>query len=69
MTKPQKYRDVTKFLRSQGWFLLRPGKGGHQIWVSEDETQTITIPGHKELSAGVVRQITDAFPNTPQSWK
>ncbi|WP_165787900.1 MULTISPECIES: hypothetical protein [Cryobacterium] len=43
------------------------GKGGHQIWASEDETQAITTQGHKELSAGVVRQIVAAFPNTPQS--
>jgi predicted RNA binding protein YcfA (HicA-like mRNA interferase family) len=69
VTKPQKYRDVTKFLRSQGWILIRPGKGSHQVWGTADGTMTISIPGHKEVSAQVVKQIIDAFPNTPSSWK
>lgn len=69
MPKPQKYRDVTKFLRSRGWVLLRQGKGSHEIWGTEDGAMTISIPAHKEVSAGVVRQLIEAFPDTPTNWK
>lgn len=69
MPKPQKYRDVAKFLRSQGWVLLRQGKGSHEIWGNpEDDRMTITIP-HHEVSAGIVRQILTAFPDAPHNWR
>jgi predicted RNA binding protein YcfA (HicA-like mRNA interferase family) len=69
MPKPQKYRDVTKFLRSRGWVCLRNGKGSHEIWGTEDGTMTISIPAHTEVSAGVVKQIIGAFPDAPDNWK
>jgi hypothetical protein len=30
---------------------------------------TISIPAHKEVSAGVVKQIMGAFSDTPDNWK
>ncbi len=69
MPKPQKYRDVVKFLRSQGWVLLRQGKGRHEIWGSQDdERMTIIIP-HHEVSAGIVRQIIATIPDAPRNWR
>lgn len=69
MPRPQKYRDVAKFLRSQGWVLLRQGKGSHEIWGNrEDPRMTISIPRH-EVSAGIIRQIITAFPDAPQNWR
>lgn len=69
MPKPQKYRDVIKFLKSQGWVFLRDGKGSHEIWGDPNSGAYISIPAHKEISAGVVRQIMQAFPNAPQGWR
>jgi predicted RNA binding protein YcfA (HicA-like mRNA interferase family) len=69
MPKPQKYRDVTKFLRSRGWVFLRQGKGSHEIWGPEDGHMSISIPAHKEVSSGVVKEIINAFQDAPQSWK
>lgn len=69
MPKPQKYRDVAKFLRSQGWVVLRQGKGSHEIWGNpKDLRMMITIPRH-EVSAGIVRQIIAAFPDAPSNWR
>jgi predicted RNA binding protein YcfA (HicA-like mRNA interferase family) len=68
VTRRQKYRDVAKFLRSQGWFHDRT-KGSHEIWKSEDGTMTLTIATHgSEVSAGIVRQIQNVFPETPANW-
>ncbi|KJQ52618.1 type II toxin-antitoxin system HicA family toxin [Microbacterium sp. SA39] len=68
MTKPQKYRDVSRFLRSQGWENTRT-RGSHHIWQSEDRTQTVSIPVHGDsVKAGIVRQVQTAFPNTPNNW-
>lgn len=68
MTKRQKYRDVSKFLRSQGWDFDRK-RGSHEIWKSEDGTMTLSIAAHNgEVSQGIVRQIQDVFPDTPKNW-
>lgn len=68
MTKRQKYRDVAKFLRSNGWEIVRT-KGSHEIWKSEDGTTSLSVVAHGgEVSAGVVKQIQDVFPNTPKNW-
>jgi len=39
------------------------------MWGPEDGSMTISIPAHSEVSAGVVRQIINAFPDAPQNWK
>lgn len=68
MTKPQKYRDVARFLRSQGWELKRQ-RGSHEIWGPVDGTQTLPVVQHRgEVSPGVVRQLQAVFPGTPDSW-
>ncbi|WP_349775205.1 type II toxin-antitoxin system HicA family toxin [Curtobacterium sp. MCBD17_003] len=30
--KPQKDRDVARFLREHGWVIARQGKGSHEVW-------------------------------------
>lgn len=68
MTKRQKYRDVSRFLRAEGWEIART-KGSHEIWKSEDGTRMLSVAAHGgEVSAGVVKQIQDVFPDTPQNW-
>lgn len=69
MSKRQKYRDVAKFLRSQGWELRRQ-TGSHEIWGPIEGGQSFPVVQHKgEVSVGVVRQLQGIFPNTPDSWK
>jgi predicted RNA binding protein YcfA (HicA-like mRNA interferase family) len=70
MSKPQKYRDVIKFLKAQGWVFIREAKGSHEIWGNPNQpTEFLSLPNHKEVSAGIIGQLRKIFPNTPQNWK
>jgi predicted RNA binding protein YcfA (HicA-like mRNA interferase family) len=69
MPKPQKYRDVARFLRSQGWFVLRQPSGSHVVWSSADG-RTFSIARHREVSVGVIRELLREFPDsTPNHWR
>lgn len=69
MSKRQKYRDVSKFLRSKGWELKRQ-RGSHEIWGPVDGGLTFPVVQHNgEVSAGVIKQLQAIFPDTPQNWK
>ena len=68
MVKELKQREVEKFLKAQGWELLR-SKGGHNVWKSPDGALTLAIPTHGKVSPGVVRQVIKVVPNTPDSWR
>lgn len=69
MPKPQKYRDVIRVVKDNGWVFLRQGKGSHEIWGLRDESQAHSIPHHDEVSAGVVGSLTKKLQNVPQSWR
>ncbi|TFB89383.1 type II toxin-antitoxin system HicA family toxin [Cryobacterium sp. TMT1-3] len=69
MPRAQKYRDVVRFLRSQGWVLLRQGKGSHELWGLPDESVKESIPAHGDVSAGVVGQLMKKLPAFPPSWR
>ncbi len=57
--KAQKTRDVLKYLKGLGWVYLRDAAGSHEIWGLPDESVKATLPtGHREVSAGVLNQIT-----------
>jgi len=49
--------------------LLRQAKGSHEIWGTEDGQMTISVPAHKEVSAGIIKQIIAVFPDAPDNWK
>ena len=38
------YRELVAILRANGWQLLRPGKGSHEIWINRQTGQHITVP-------------------------
>lgn len=68
--RAQKTRDVLKYLRSLGWIRLRDGAGSHEIWGLPDGSKRASIPaGHREVSAGVLRQIERAGAQLPREWK
>ncbi|MFT3944204.1 MAG: type II toxin-antitoxin system HicA family toxin [Ancrocorticia sp.] len=69
MVKAQEYRDVTRFLKSEGWILIRSGKGSHEIWGDPATGRRMSIPAHREVSAGIVRQIIAEFPSAPWTWR
>ncbi len=69
MPKPQKYRDVIKALKANGWVLLRDGKGSHELWGLPDESQKASIPRHGEVSAGIVGQLIRKLDQAPQNWR
>lgn len=68
MTRPQKYRDVTRFLRSRGWERTRQ-RGSHETWSPAGGGATVTLVQHRgEVSPGVVRQLQAVFADTPSDW-
>lgn len=68
--KPQKTKDLLKHLRGLGWVFLRDGQGSHEIWGLPDGSQKASIPtGHRETSAGVLRQIEKQGVELPRQWK
>lgn len=69
MPRPQKYRDVVRVLRSNGWLLLRQGRGSHEVWGLPDESVRAVVPRHGEVSAGIVGQLMKLLPEVPENWR
>lgn len=69
MPKPQKYRDVIKVLKANGWVILRQGKGSHEIWGLPNGSQAHSIPHHQEVSAGVVGDLIKKLRDVPRNWR
>lgn len=69
MPKPQKYCDVIKVVKANGWVFLRDAKGSHELWGLPDGLVKAVIPRHGEVSAGVVGQLMKNLPETPQNWR
>ena len=70
LTRAQKTRDVLNHLRSIGWVHLQDGQGSHELWGLPDGSKKAVVPaGHREVSAGVLRQIQKAGAELPESWK
>jgi len=68
MVKEVKQRIVEKFLASKGWQLVRT-KGGHNVWRSPDGKESLAIPRHGTVTAGVVAQVIKKLPDTPANWR
>ncbi|MGP9725168.1 type II toxin-antitoxin system HicA family toxin [Corynebacterium sp. AOP40-9SA-29] len=68
MARPQKYKDVARFLRGAGWKMQRRGKGSHEVWVGPDGGR-IVVPHHREVSAGIIGDIVRKVPGAPDNWK
>jgi predicted RNA binding protein YcfA (HicA-like mRNA interferase family) len=40
------YRELVAVLRRHGCFMVRPGKGSHEIWFSPVSGRHVTVPRH-----------------------
>ena len=72
MPRPQKYRDVVRVLRANGWVLLRSGKGSHELWGLPGGSVYEAVSNHgpgAEISAGVIGKLIRKLPQTPRSWR
>ncbi|MFD2338744.1 type II toxin-antitoxin system HicA family toxin (plasmid) [Clavibacter tessellarius] len=68
--KPQKSKDVRRFLESIGWVCLRNAKGSHEIWGEPDGSVKLSVPfGHKEVQAGILTQLQNLGIEVPKEWK
>lgn len=38
------YRDIVAILRANGCYLVRPGKGSHEVWYSPVSKRHVTVP-------------------------
>lgn len=52
-----KKKELEKFLRRYGWWLLRQG-GSHEQWT--DGTNVVSVPRHRELKENMARGIMKA---------
>ena len=51
------YREVTRKLRKLGFEFYRSGKGDHQIWFNPNTNLRTTVPYHREIKEGTLRNI------------
>ncbi|MEM7760060.1 MAG: type II toxin-antitoxin system HicA family toxin [Cyanobacteria bacterium P01_A01_bin.40] len=50
-------RDVTRKLKKLGFEFYRTGKGDHEIWLNSDNKLRTTVPHHREIKKGTLRNI------------
>jgi len=50
-------REVTRKLKKVGFEFYRTGKGDHEIWFNPHNHLKTTIPHHKEIKEGTLRNI------------
>ena len=51
------YQKVTRKLRKLGFQFYRSGKGDHEIWFNPESRIKTTIPHHREIKEGTLRNI------------
>ncbi|AHJ27991.1 type II toxin-antitoxin system HicA family toxin [Nodularia spumigena CS-584] len=51
------YREVTRKFRTLGFEFYRSAKGDHEIWFNAETNQKTTIPHHREIKEGTLRNI------------
>lgn len=51
------YREATKKLGKLGFVFYPSAKGDHEIWYNPETKQRTTIPHHREIKEGTLRNI------------
>jgi predicted RNA binding protein YcfA (HicA-like mRNA interferase family) len=67
VTKPMKRREVEAALYRAGC-VLRSDSGAHTKYVYPCGHHTTAVPRHKEITAGVVRNIVSQLACLPEGW-
>lgn len=64
------YRQVAKVARSLGFYLLRQGKGSHEVWKRDSDNRFTTIPNHgkKELKRKTLKSILEDLQILPEEF-
>ena len=68
MTKPMKYRTLTRAMRVAGCELVRQGRGGHAVWRCPCGRHTAIVVRDRQVSGGVVRSIIRQLDCLPEGW-
>jgi len=63
MIEPMKHRELTRRPREAG-FIVRQGRGGHEVWTKGAESVTITQA--REVSPSLVRKALKAIERSQQ---
>ncbi|MCI1787534.1 MAG: type II toxin-antitoxin system HicA family toxin [Actinomyces sp.] len=63
MTKPMRYRDLTRLLRAAG-FVSRQGKGDHEVW--SNGSVSVSITQTREISPGLTQKALKAIERSKQ---
>lgn len=61
MTKPMKYRELTRLLREAGITFLRQGKGDHEVWSAPGLERPVIVTSTREVSPAVTRNALRAI--------
>lgn len=67
VTKPQKYREMTKKLARLGCTSAE-GKGDHEKWFCPCGEHMAVITQTRKISPGVVRNVEKALECLPEGW-
>ena len=52
-----KYSEFFKKIKEKGWWLLRQGKGSHEIWTNGKKEISIPNHGSKEIPTGTKKAL------------
>jgi predicted RNA binding protein YcfA (HicA-like mRNA interferase family) len=50
------YRDLVAILRTHGGYLVRAGKGSHEIWYSPVNKRHVTVPQSRHTANDVLKK-------------
>jgi predicted RNA binding protein YcfA (HicA-like mRNA interferase family) len=51
------YQEVVRKMRKLGFEFYRSGKGNHEVWINPMTKLKTTIPHHREIREGTLRNI------------
>ena len=64
------YRQVAKVARRLGFYLLRSGKGSHEVWKRDSDNLFTTLPNHgtKSLKRKTLKSILEDLKISPEEF-
>jgi predicted RNA binding protein YcfA (HicA-like mRNA interferase family) len=64
------YRQVAKVARSLGFYLLRQGKGSHEVWKRDSDNRFTTLfnHGNKSLKRKTLKSIMEDLQISPEEF-